>query len=105
MSELEVSQGLQQQATGEERPYQINVANWTSSTPSAATVVAVDETTGATVTDTLFPPTHTPSISTTFITLDNMVGLVKGHTYRVEVLFVVDTTTKHKFYFRRECPL
>lgn len=104
MNELEVSQGLQQQATGEELPYQINVANWTSSTPSAATVVAVDETTGETVTDTLFP-TNTPSISTTYITLDNMEGLVKGHTYRIEVSFTVDTTTIHKFFFRRECPL
>jgi len=103
-NELEVAQGLQQQGTEEELPYIVNVANWTSSTPSAATVVAVDETTGETVTSTVFP-TNSPSIATTYITLSLMKSLVKGHTYRIEILFTVDTPTKHKCFFRREVPI
>jgi hypothetical protein len=103
MSILAVAEGLMEQSADEELCYTISVANWTSSTPSAATAVAYDETTGSTVTGTVFPDNE-PTISTTTITLSPLKSLTKGHTYRIEVKFVVGSNT-WECYFRVECTI
>jgi len=103
MSILAVQEGTQEASADEELPYVINVANFTSSTPSAATAVAIDETTDETVTTTVFP-TNSPSISTTYITLSPLKALTKGHIYRIEVLFTVGSA-KYECYFKVKCTM
>ena len=103
MSILVVEQGTQEQSADEELPYVINVANFTSSTPSAATAVAIDETTDETVTTTVFPDNE-PSIATTYITLSVLKDLTKGHIYRIEVLFTVSSTI-FECYFKVKCTM
>lgn len=103
MSILAVAEGLLEQSADEKLCYRVDVANWTSSTPSSATPAAIDETTGSTVTTDVFE-SGDPSISTTFITLKKLQNLVKGHTYRIEILFVVGDNTWECF-FRVECTI
>lgn len=101
MSILVVAEGLREQSASEELAYSIDVTNWTTSTPSAATAVVIDETTGSTVTSTVLP-SGVSGISGTVITLTVLKLLTKGHTYRVETLFTVGSN-KWEAIFKVEC--
>lgn len=99
---LEIEQGLLQQSADEIINYTITTTNWISS-PTSSAAVAIDETTGETVTTTVFP-TNSPSESGDIITLSPLKLLTKGHTYRIEVTFIVGTAT-YECYFRVECTI
>lgn len=102
MSKLEVEQGLLQQSADEILVYTITTTN-TVSDPTSPACVAIDETTGETVTSTVFP-SNTATASGDVITTDYLKLLTKGHIYRIEVKFVVGSAT-YECYFRVECPL
>lgn len=102
MSILEVSEGIQEQSADEIQIYTITTTNVVSS-PTSSSAVAIDETTGETVTTTVFP-TNTPSESGDVITLSPLRALTKGHVYRIEVKWVVGSNTYERF-FRVECTI
>ena len=96
MSTLGVAEETKYMSADEELAYQITTTNWASS-PTSPTVVAVDETTGETVTTTVFP-TNSPSVSGDVISLSLLKALVKGHTYRIEVKFTVSSNVYECFF-------
>lgn len=102
MSILEIAEGLQEQSADEIHAYTITTTNVVSS-PTSPTCVAIDETTGETVTGTVFP-SNTATVSGDVITTDYLKLLTKGHTYRIEVKWVVGSATYER-YFRVECPI
>lgn len=102
MSKLEVAEGLQEQSADEILPWAITTTN-TVSSPTSPTCVVIDETTGETVTSTVFP-SNSPGTSGDVITTDYLKLLTKGHIYRIEVKYVVGSST-YECYFRVECPL
>lgn len=106
MSILVVAEGTQEQSADEKLVYTVDVTNWGSS-PTSATVacVAIDETTGTTVTTSVFDPsTGAGSASANIITCPVLQSLVKGHTYRIEVFFVIGANS-FECYFRVECTI
>ena len=96
-STLEVLESLQYQGVDEIIAYSITTTKWVSS-PTSPTVVAYDESTMADVTTTVFP-VNSPSVSGDVISLSVLKSLTKGHTYRIEVKFVVGTST-YECHFR-----
>ena len=100
MSILEVAQGMQHQTTNEEIVYTITTTNW-ASTPLTPTVAVYNETlNNVDVTSSVGTPTATSAAD--LITLTALKTLTKGHTYRVEVKFVVGSNT-WETYFRVYC--
>jgi len=99
MSSLEVVEGLQRQGTDERRPYSITTTKWDSS-PTSPTVVVYDESDWSDVTSSVGTPTA--SASGDVITLTNLTSLIKGHTYRIEVKYLVGTTIA-ECHFRVFC--
>ena len=98
---LEVAEGTQTQSPDERLAYQITTTNWVSS-PTTTTVVAYDETLGGSdVTTTVFP-TNSPSEAGDVISLSLLRDMTKGHTYRIEVKFVVGSNI-WEFFFRVQC--
>lgn len=69
---LQVVEGVQDLRRGEGIVYSLSVSNWISSTPSSATVTVIREKDESDVTST-FIPTGSASISTTTITLPEIV--------------------------------
>jgi len=102
MSILVVAEGTQEQSADEELIYTIDVSNW-GSNPSTSSAVAIDETTGSTVTTTVFP-TNTPTESSNTITLSPLKLLTKGHNYRIEVKFTIGSNI-FECFFRVECTI
>ena len=82
---IEVAEGLREQTVNEEIPYTITTTNFGGS-PSTSSAVAIDLTTGLTVTTTVFP-TNTPSEAGDVITLSKLKSLTKGHKYEIRVKF------------------
>jgi len=99
---LEVTEGPKYQSADEELGYSITTTNWVSS-PTNPAVVAIDETTGETVTSTVFP-TNSPSVSGDVISLSLLKSLTKGHTYRIEVKFTAGSNI-YECYFHVICEL
>ena len=86
---LQVIEGIQEQSTNEEIAYAINTTPWGGS-PSGPSAVAYDVDSGMDVTATVFP-VNAPSVLGDVITLSKLKLLVKGKTYRIEVLFTQGT--------------
>lgn len=104
MSILEVAEGKQEQSADEIQSYTITTTNVVSN-PTTVTCVAIDETTGETVTSSVFDPTSGAGTNSgDVITCPKLQTLVKGHTYRIEVKWVVGSNTFER-YFRVECPI
>ena len=97
---LEVAEGLQYQSATEIMPYTITTTVWVSS-PTSPTVKAYDEIDETDVTSTVFP-TNNPTVDGDVISLSPLRALTKGHTYRVEVSWVVGSAT-YECYFRVKC--
>jgi hypothetical protein len=100
MTKHEVAEGLKEQTSSEEVVYDITTTPWGSS-PSSVAVVAYLEGPETVVTTTVFP-VNSPSVSGDVITLSPLKSLVKGNTYRVEVLFTIGTE-KLECFFRVKC--
>ena len=88
MARNEVVEGLQEQSSDEEIPYQVDVSNW-GSNPTGLSAVAYVHDSNVDVTSTVFP-TNSPSVSGNVITLSALKDLTIGQTYRIEVLFTID---------------
>lgn len=100
-SVLEVAEGIQEQSADEIIPYEITTTNWIAS-PTNTSVVAYDESNNdANVTTVVFP-TNSPSEAGDVITLSPLKSLTAGHTYRIEVKFVVGSAT-YECFFRVRC--
>lgn len=99
---IEVAEGLREQTVNEEIIYTITTTNFGGS-PSSSSVVAVDLTTGQTVTGTVFP-VNTPEEAGDVITLDPLKDLVKGHKYEIRVKFTSGTSI-FECVFYVECVL
>lgn len=101
MSVLEVTEGMQRQTTTEILVYKITTTNWVSS-PTSPVVVVYDTTDADTDVTSTVMPTNSPTAALDVITLSPLRALTKGHIYRVEVSFVVGSST-YEFYFRVLC--
>ena len=86
MPELEVSEGLQHQASGEQIIYTLDVGNYPGSgSPTSITVTVYNLSSGTDVTATV--TSGSASVSGTVITLPTLKSLSAGTTYRVQVKF------------------
>jgi len=90
-----VKEGKQVQGIYERIRYIINTSEWSTSTPTSATLRLIDMDDLSDVTAT--KSTGSCSISTTYITTPLIHSLVAGHNYRAYILFVVDTNTLETF--------
>lgn len=97
---LEIAEGTQYVSSDERKVYTITTTN-VQGTPSSATVVAYDESVDASVGTTVFP-SGSPSVSGDIVTLPVMRAFTKGHSYRVEVLFVCGSSY-HECWLRVKC--
>jgi len=100
MARNEVTEGIQEQSADEQIPYQIDVSNWGSS-PTGISVKAYIVDSGLDVTSIVYE-TNEPTVEGNVITLSLLKSLVKGITYRIEVLFTCNTTI-FECYFRVYC--
>ena len=99
-NQLEVAEGVRHQSSDEKLPYQITTTVLVSG-PTSPSVVAYDENDGTDVTSTVYP-TNSPSANGDVITLSLLRDLTIGHTYRIEVKFLVGTSI-YECYFRVQC--
>ena len=97
---LEVAEGIRYQSSDERLPYQITTTVLVSD-PTSPTLVAYDENDGADVTSTVYP-TNSPSATGDVITLSLLRDLTVGHTYRIEVQFLVGSSI-YECFFRVKC--
>lgn len=98
---LEVAEGTQHQSKDEILLYKITTTNWVSS-PTTPTAVATDENTGQAVTDTVLDGSATADGDV--ITLPKLKALTVGHTYRIEVKWLVGVLA-YECFFRVRCIL
>lgn len=108
MAKLEVIEGLLEQTSSERIGYTVDFTGYGAGTLDSATVVAYDEVDGSDVTSTggstgngVFP-TATVGVDGAVATLSVLRDLVKGHTYRMEVL-AIESTAYYETYFRVYC--
>jgi len=100
MDILEVREGTRYQSSDEVIPYTITTTNLISD-PTSPTVVVYDESVDTDVTSIVMSP-NSPSAKGDVITLSPLQDLTVGHSYRVEVKFVVGTGT-YEFFFIVKC--
>lgn len=98
----QIAESPMEQGTAEIISYRFNTTkaqNNGTATPSSATITVFDVTDGAytDVTSTVMP-TNSPTIATVYITLSPLKLLTVGHTYRVEILFVVSGNTLEHYH-------
>ncbi len=94
---IEVAEGTRYQTSDEVRAYTITTTNLVSD-PTRPTVVVYDELDNSNVTTTVMPNADTNSATGDVITLKSITALTIGHTYRVEVKFVVGNNTYERLF-------
>ncbi len=100
MSIHEITEGLQYQSADERIVYTVTTTNWVAS-PTTPTVAAFDETmANLSVAGTIIA--GTASVSGDVITLPACISLTRGHLYRIEVKWVVGSST-YECFFKVNC--